>query len=102
MDYLTGPGHLGLGLQESVGKSSQMGHHLLATHILKTPAYPCPALPGGPLSPPNSVPRCTITAGITIPSGIYVQARSPCSLPLTPPWLSSRTRFPKAETATGH
>lgn len=102
MDYLTGPGHLGLGLQESVRKSSQMGHHLLATHILKTPAYPCPVLPGGPLSPPNSVPSCTITASITIPSGIYLQARSPCSLSLTLPSLSSRTHFPKAETVTGH
>lgn len=84
-----------------------MGHHLLATDILKTPAYPYPAFPGGPLKPPNSVPSCAITAVITVPSGTYLLTQSPClaafsPLPLAPPWLSSRTPFPEAGMATGY
>lgn len=94
--------NIGMGLQESVRESSQMGHHLLATCMLRTPARQYPALPGEHLEPPNSVPSCTITAVITIPSGTCPQAQSPCFVlsPPSPPWLSSRTSFPRARTAT--
>lgn len=94
---VTGPGWHGSDLQEIVEGSAQTGCHLLATHILKTPGYHHPALPGGPPGPPSSVPSCTITAVITIPSGKYLQGTEPHASPLYPQPLQGCSAEPLSQ-----